>query len=117
MLTTAAREMNTWKSSYGNKTSLQALFNFHQVTEMSHLNRILALFSASLHFANIIELKSLVTLTTVIKLLKVDLDSLCCAPRELLLQAGNEARCICLVNFTSNLNSECLNKDEIFLDW
>lgn len=24
---------------------------------------------------------------------------------------------ICSVNFTSSLNSECLNKDEIFLDW
>lgn len=79
MLTTAVGEMNTWKSSYGNKTSLQALFNFHQVTKLSHLNRILALFQCiSALCKQVIELKSLVTvrLVTVAELLKADLERL-----------------------------------------
>lgn len=118
--TTAVGEMNTWKSSYGNKTSLQALFNFHQVTKLSHLNRTLALFQCiSALCKQVIELKTLVTAscnscrTTKSRLWQ----ALFCAPQELLLQPGNEARCICSVNFTSNLNSECLNKNEVFLDW
>lgn len=44
VLTTVVRKINTWRSSYGNKTSLQALFAFRQVTKPNLLNRILALF-------------------------------------------------------------------------
>lgn len=78
MLTTVVREMNTLKSSYGNRTSLQALFNFGQVTKLSHLNRTLALFQCiSALCKQVIELKSLITvyLVTAMGTLKVDLDS------------------------------------------
>lgn len=76
MLRPAEMEMSTLRSSYGNKTSLQALLNFHQVPKLHHLNVTFSLFSASVHciYKQVTELAVIPVYLVTIQLL--DLDSL-----------------------------------------
>lgn len=99
MPTTAVREMHTWKSSYGNKTSLQALLNFHQVPKLNQLNGILALFQCTSALG-----KQVIEVTKISASCNNDRTTksrpwqpLSCAAQELLLQPGSGARCICSV--------------------
>lgn len=74
------------------------LFHGLYFMKLGHPNGILHLFHCTSALCKqVVELKSLITvhLLTVIKLLLLDLDSLSCAPEELLLRPGNEAKCVC----------------------